>query len=308
MGFGTVVPGTDPADRGGMRFVGLLFILAACETSYGDLTITPQLDKPLGIGLAAYFQVHQELCDTGYDGDCSTVTPDAITVSAGLTVETSISGPSFQAYGVAEGGSYVTVTGNDEISSTMFISVAPVGSTTLSAQLGATEVLGPIQAFTQSELAITQKHVGDDGSVLAGEATLAIDTGTTQLGFAPGCDCYETRDATGTARLWDDHGSVEIDIVDIGAMVDYTVAGPTTFTAGAHNDLLLIPADASARPIVGLGPRPQLTIADPTVISVGVQADSGNTRSVTLVAHAAGTTTLDVEWGGIHKTITLHVA
>src|ERR1051326_3164754 len=171
-----------------MRFVSLLLFLAACETSYGDLTITPQLDKPLGIGLAAYFQVHQELCDTGYDGDCSTVTPDAITVSAGLTVETSISGPSFQEYGVAEGGSYVTVTGNDEISSTMFISVAPVGSTTLSAQLGATEALGPIQAFTQSELAITQKHVGDDGSVLAGEATLAIDTGTTQLGFAPGCN------------------------------------------------------------------------------------------------------------------------
>jgi hypothetical protein len=314
-------------DRRAMRLVVIALALAACTDSYRGLSLDPSPARaPLGVGLAQRYEVTQELCEGGVDGGCGNpVSPTQLAVSGSGGIAVSAVTPydgraaSFVMTGTGEGSATVAVTGYDDITTTFPIAVATVASTQLVAprvvdtNLGEafSEVLAPIHAFVGSNITVAQHNFGAGQAPLAGSAPLALDAGTTAVTYDASCDCYHTGTTTGIAQLTAPLGAGELVVVDTSAIADFTLedlgSAIQLVVSPATVELFLLPHDASGFPIVGRGPEPAIAIADPSLVALYREGDNDAMRSVVLIAHAAGTTTLDIAWGDIHNSFTLQI-
>ena len=305
-----------------MPRVTWLLLLAAC-TSYEDLTIDPSSGPALGVGLAQRFTTQETECENTADPDCfGGTTPMSLSVhaSGGAVTVSDVGGGAFVLTGVAAGTAVVDVTGDGAASTSVTIPVVDVGSTALFASRAVDldpsakfrDVPSPVQAFAQASIVIDQASTAAEGSPLAGNAALALAAGTTDGSYDPTCGCVATGTRVGEGELSAPHGTMVLDVVDPSAIADFTINGSDTSTVSLQIDdigktIYLIPTDADGRPIVGLGPRPTFTVADPSIAKIYLANEIGVVRPLTVIASSAGTTTFDLTWGPVRKTFTVMV-
>jgi hypothetical protein len=316
-----------------MKFALFALALAGCTDHYAGIDIAPASGPPLGIGLIGHYLVTQDLCEGGIDGGCGNpvyLSNMAVAVDTGTAVEVGSIHPfdgtdsSFELTGVAEGNAVVAVTGYDDVTATFPFSVADVAATTLFVSrhtdpvFGVTfpDVLSPVHAFAGSDIAFEQRSVGADQSPRSGRAPVTLDPGTTSVAFDATCftaddasrGCVHTGATLGTATAATPLTTLELDVVDASAIADFNMGAPTIELVDtlATNEIFLLPNDAGGHPIVGRGPDPVITINDPSIVTFG--PDPGRRmRSFQLFTLKPGTTTLDITWGTVPRTFTVHV-
>ncbi len=308
-----------------MSRVALLVSVMAC-TSYRNVDVTPESSAPPGVGLTAWFDVTEDQCDPGPTGGCFPGTPSSLSVATGSDASVTPGGvsiqpdrASFALTGVAIGSSEIDVTADGGASTPFAVTVGDVAATTLFAtrnigtsQVGFSDVYSPVQVFTESSVSLGQTSVGASGDARAGIAPLHVAPATD--GIAIDSDTGEvvagTEPSSGTVLAG--AGSIEIDVVELAAIADFTIGESpgTVVQIGDTFDartLDLIPTDSAGRPIVGIGQPPSATVADESILTVVGTAASGNVQTLQLFSGAAGTTTLDLRWGAVHKTYAVTV-
>jgi hypothetical protein len=302
-----------------MRIVSFV-LLAACSGP-GAVSVDPMNSLPIGVGLVERFQVSQDYCDEGIDSDCESIPPMSLSVDTDSdtvkVINVTPSSASFDLVGIKAGSASVDVTGDDGGDDVLVVTVANVASTTLfvprqvTSQLGFAEVMSPVSAFTHSSISIAQTSVGTDGQALAGEAVLEVMRNGSSATLDG--DTLETGSDTGSAQVSTNLATMTVNVVEDAALADFTIGdSPSTdvtiMQTGDPTDLWLLAADASGRPIVGLGgPKPTFQITDPSVVAGVGLGSSGVVPSVVVRPVATGDTTMTITWGAVTKTFALHV-
>jgi hypothetical protein len=265
--------------------------------------VTPGTQPALGVGLTNSYLVTDD-----DDLDPGTVAVSLAQPIATASVDKAIG--QFTLTGVVAGDTSLVVRADDQAVHYPF-SVTAVASTSLFVTRQSTggtlpAVTSPVQVFTGEMVPVDQSSVGPDQTPVSGAAALQLAAGLTAV-TAVGDTTYDTGQVAGAATIAAPLGTLELDVVDASAMVDFTLlpAGSAiTLDVDASDDqnVFLEPVDAAGRPIIGRGPEPTYTIADPSIARVDATSLSfDNVRYLGLVAVAAGTTTLDLTWGTVHK-------
>jgi hypothetical protein len=298
-----------------MRFLSLLVAVASCTDSWGhDISVLPAGGPPLGVGLVQTYNVSQVLCEGGVDGSCDPTNPDAISVSIRSGTAASIAhvgSASYDLLGVAEGSTTIHVIGESEAATDVPVEVAAVASTRLTIQLDSgVELQSPVRAFTHAHVTIGQENLGPGGAARSGEAPLAVTSGTPLVSLSG--DAVTTGSVAGAVQLAAAAATFELDVVATSALADFTVNGSSApdlvlYASAGTSMLELLALDATRVPIVGGGPEPTFTIADPSIVAVSGTSSDGNTRTLDLEPLAAGTTTIQLTWGQITQTIGVSV-
>jgi hypothetical protein len=295
-----------------------LVSLAACGTTYGAVTVTPDNGPPVGVGLVATYQVAQDVCDGTYEADCTPLTPTpTVEIASGTAVElgTTDTG-SFTVAGVAVGSAVLDVYGEDDAVTAFDLDAALVGSTRLFVKrhtdvIDYPDVGFPLSAFAGSRVVVDQISLGPDQSPRAGVADLALAAGETGVTYDPFDHWFDTGGSLGTAIVSTPLTTGAIHVVDGAAITTFTVGeSQTTITEFVTHDKAvwyLLPVDTFGAPIVGAGPRPTITLADPSLVAIDGEVTDGGLRGVTVEATKVGTTTVDIVWGTAHETFTLNV-
>ncbi len=297
-----------------MRLAVVLILLAACSDSYGALSLDPSDGPPLGVGLVERFRVDQVLCESGIDGSCDPTNPPhlAVKVDSGSAVsitDVDQTMATFGAQGLAEGSATLVITGGDDVTMHRMIDVVALEQTMLTVSLDTgSSVYSPVHAFTNANVTIDQANLGVGGTVVAGEAPLVPSSGV----VAVSGDVVTTAATTGSVQITAALATLELDVVDASAMVDFSVDGSPTdqvilYTSVGTSAVSLLATDANHLPIVGGGPEPTFAIADPSIFAITGSDGTGNTRELDIDPLSGGNTTLQVTWGQVTKTIAVSV-
>jgi hypothetical protein len=305
-----------------MRFAPCFVVLAVgCSGHWGELSLDNS--KPLGVGLTARYRVSQVYCDPAPDADCGNLltpsTLDAVVTSGPAAIGTvDPSSATVFVIGTGPGTATIELTGEGGVTTPVSIDVVPATTKLVVERqvddlITLPDVASPAHVLTRSRVHIAQRSVAADGSTVAGEAVLALDHGTTEAALAD--DTFVvTGDIAGAARVTaapPTDASLDLDIVGVDAIADLSFAdlGATVEMSLAQGgfDMVVIPTDAAGEPIVGTGTdAPQVSIGDATV-AVLLAAASPIARIFGLTPLHAGSTTLDVTWGNVHKTFPITV-
>lgn len=301
--------------------------LTACTTQPRvHLEIRPEPTQSVGVGLTQTYALKLAGCD-----GCVPYSPDltelSVVVAAGTAAKVSPIARidnlsvSFDITGLGPGSVELAINSDHfvtALSRDPEIEVAQVGSTSLFA-LQPTEdnavplgnVPGPVQLLAGSRTVIAQTHFGLDQRELAGVAPLVLDGAPPGVAIDPSCACVVSGNTLGRATVHALAGSLAVDVVDPSAIAAFTIDG-SDWTAAPYGGVAdvgyLLPRDAAGRTVVGRGPEPILTLADPTVAQQAPERVARHyVRALTLEGHAIGTTKLDITWGGAHETFTVKV-
>jgi hypothetical protein len=305
-----------------MRLAPCFVVLAVgCTGHWGELSLDNS--KPLGVGLTGRYQISQVYCDPAPDPDCGNQlapsTVDAVVTSGPARIGTvDPSTATLFLIGTGPGTAIVELTGNDGITTAVSIDVVPASTTLVVDRevdniITLPDIASPAHVLTRSRVHIAQRSVAADGSAVAGEAVLALDHGTTEAALAD--DTFVvTGDIAGAARVTaapPTDASLDLDIVGLDAIADLSFAdlGAAIEMSLAQGgfDMVVIPTDAAGEPIVGTGTdAPQVSIGDASVAGL-LAAVSPIARTFALSPLHAGSTTLDVTWGNVHKTFPVTV-
>ncbi len=298
-----------------MRILIVLFALPACTSSWGnDLSISPAGGPPLGVGLVQTYTVMQTYCDGGIDSSCDPTPPHAISVavvSGSAASVAQVGSATFDLLGAAEGNTTIRITGEDGASMDQTIDVAAVGSTRIWVPLDSSEVYPPVHVFANASLTIQQESLGVGGTQIAGEAPLQATSGASLVAIAG--DQIAVGATAGTVQITAAVATLELDVVDQSALADFTVDGSRApdlalYTSSGTTSHWLLGTDAGGGTIVGAGPEPTFTIADPSIVAVTGSSASDNSREIDIAPLAAGETTIQVKWGSATNTIGVSVA
>ncbi|MGE5183656.1 MAG: hypothetical protein ACM31C_16405 [Acidobacteriota bacterium] len=289
-------------------------LLAACADSYGALSLDPSAGPPLGVGLVEQFRVDQVLCESGIDGSCDPTNPPHLAVRVGSGSAVAIANvdqttATFGAQGAAEGSGTVVITGGDDVTIQRTIDVVALAQTmlTVSRDTGS-PVYSPVRAFTNASVTIDQANLGAGGTAVAGKAPLVASSGL----VAVSGDVVTTAATPGSVQITAALATLELDVVDPSMMADFSIDGSRTdqvilYTSTGTIALSLLATDANGLPIVGGGPEPTFSIADPSIFGVTGGSGSGNTRELDVQGYAGGNTTMQVTWGQVTKTFAISV-